>query len=480
MLYFVKHFEMDVTRKLGLGGGDTYAKSINNSGAIVGASGDHAFLYQNGVMSDLGTLGGDRSYASCINNNGMIVGASSTAAGVLHAFSFQKGSMTDLGTLGGIVSSAASVNDQGVIVGTSLTSAPNTSHAFSFSNGQMTDLGAFKDGVENEAWTTGVNNNGLIIGSAKIDGGAMAVIYQNGGLTRFTKNLSWPGWGTVHTAQVNNNGNVVGLCDYFGGLRAFICYGTSDTGYQLPDLGGGTSYANGINNYDMVVGGSIPSGGSYAHAFLCHDGVAIDLAPYLVKAGFSQESDAAAINDAGIIVGGGVLTNGVRHAFALYPFTALTISTQPASQLGYWGKSVTFSITVTNGIPPYTYQWSKDGVAVPDATNSILVLTNLQATNAGVYSVVVSDTITNLTSPPAPLTVNPAGVGIALYPGVTIDGVIGQTYGIQMITNLANTNSWAGLTNITLTVPTQLWYDSQAATKPERYYRVLPGPISIP
>jgi hypothetical protein len=75
---------------------------------------------------------------------------------------------------------------------------------------------------------------------------------------------------------------------------------------------------------------------------------------------------------------------------------------------------------------------------------------------------------------------NPASVSIALYAGVTIDGAIGLTYGIQSTLDLSNTNSWVGRTNITLTTPTYLWYDSQPATQPQTYYRVLPGPISIP
>jgi hypothetical protein len=94
---------------------------------------------------------------------------------------------------------------------------------------------------------------------------------------------------------------------------------------------------------------------------------------------------------------------------------------------------------------------------------------------------VVSDSDGNtITSAPAYLTVNPAGVSIALYPGVTIDGVAGFTYGVQMTANLSNTNSWIGVANVTLTVPTQIWYDSQPASLPQRYYRVLPGPITIP
>ena len=76
------------------------------------------------------------------------------------------------------------------------------------------------------------------------------------------------------------------------------------------------------------------------------------------------------------------------------------------------------------------------------------------------------------------------GVSIALYsgvtPGLTIDGVVGQTYGVQATKDLGNMNTWDGLTNITLTTPTQTWYDSQPAVLSHRFYRVVPGPISTP
>ncbi len=75
---------------------------------------------------------------------------------------------------------------------------------------------------------------------------------------------------------------------------------------------------------------------------------------------------------------------------------------------------------------------------------------------------------------------NPAGISTAAYPGISIIGIVRLTYGIQCATNLSNTNAWQGVTNLTLTAPTELWLGVQPANRPQRYYRVVPDPISIP
>ena len=157
------------------------------------------------------------------------------------------------------------------------------------------------------------------------------------------------------------------------------------------------------------------------------------------------------------------------------------ITSQPTSQVGYWGQSVTFSVAALPISPPLSYQWRSNGVAISGATNQTLTLTNLQNSFAAGYTVVVTNLYGSVTSsPPANLTINPAGVAIALYPGVKIDGVVGLTYGIQYSTNIADMNGWIGVTNLTFTEPTEIWYDSIPASLPQRFYRVLQGPIPIP
>ena len=51
------------------------------------------------AIVELGTLGGSQSFALDINNSGQITGNARTAANVLHTFLWQDGAMIDLGIL---------------------------------------------------------------------------------------------------------------------------------------------------------------------------------------------------------------------------------------------------------------------------------------------------------------------------------------------------------------------------------------------
>ena len=151
----------------------------------------------------------------------------------------------------------------------------------------------------------------------------------------------------------------------------------------------------------------------------------------------------------------------------------------PKSQVGYLAGSVTFSVTAAPVVPNLSYQWQTNNVPIPSATNQTLIITNLQYMNAAAYTVVVTNIYGSTTSaPPALLTVDNSS--IALYPGVTIYCNVGTVYGIQASTDLSNTNGWFGVANVSLTNSAQIWFDSTPATLSKRFYRVLPGPISIP
>jgi probable HAF family extracellular repeat protein len=89
----------------------------------------HAFLYQNGAMTDLGTLGGNYSSATGINSSGQIIGNSDAGP-----FIWEDGVMTDLNSLiaagsGWSLRYAEAINDAGQIVGDAI-SPDGSDHAF--------------------------------------------------------------------------------------------------------------------------------------------------------------------------------------------------------------------------------------------------------------------------------------------------------------------------------------------------------------
>ncbi|MCL2701054.1 MAG: hypothetical protein FWE88_05105 [Phycisphaerae bacterium] len=119
-----------------LGGSQAWAMDVNNHNAAVGWANtgesvhgvdtSHAVMWVNGQAVDLGTLGGQQSAAFGVNDHGQVVGWSETGRvdymgqPILHAFLWENGVMTDLGVemVGDAQAQAyISIDNHGVIVG---------------------------------------------------------------------------------------------------------------------------------------------------------------------------------------------------------------------------------------------------------------------------------------------------------------------------------------------------------------------------
>lgn len=86
---------------------------------------------------------------------------------------------------------------------------------------------------------------------------------------------------------------------------------------------------------------------------------------------------------------------------------APVISTQPLTQTVAPGSNVQFSVTA-GGIPAPTYQWYFNGSAFSGATTNMLSFTNARSSDAGDYTVVVTNSLGSVTSTKATLTISSA------------------------------------------------------------------------
>ncbi|HXJ72523.1 MAG TPA: immunoglobulin domain-containing protein, partial [Candidatus Dormibacteraeota bacterium] len=96
---------------------------------------------------------------------------------------------------------------------------------------------------------------------------------------------------------------------------------------------------------------------------------------------------------------------GADFAATYSVLAAPAITSQPVGQTVNPGANVTFTVGASGSAPMY-YQWRFNGVNIAAATGSSYTKNNVQATNAGSYSVVVSNVLGNATSGNAVLTVN--------------------------------------------------------------------------
>jgi hypothetical protein len=94
--------------------------------------------------------------------------------------------------------------------------------------------------------------------------------------------------------------------------------------------------------------------------------------------------------------------------------TLPTITSGPANRSVPAGSSVAFGVTAI-GTPPLSYQWQFAGTDIPGQTGTSLSLVDVQAANAGTYSVAVSNSYGYAMSN-AVLTVTPVAPRLTLQP----------------------------------------------------------------
>lgn len=266
-------------------------------------------------ISDLGTLGGNNSLAYWITDSGDVVGVSDTGrfdgsgAPIDHAFMWKNGSMQDLGTLGGNNSAAGAANEEEEAAGGSDVPGGATSHATLWDQGEVVDLGTL-DGPDLYSNSYSMNNRHQIVGASfRADGTFHAVLWQD----RQIIDLGTLGGPNSLALGMNNNGQIIGVSEYNDVINPIFGFAPYDPVIWdkgvITDIGPGPNGSFGgdgfdINNRGQAVGRIVvpdPVELAVGHAFLWESGVMRDLG---VPVGLGDDnSEANKLNNNGQIVG---------------------------------------------------------------------------------------------------------------------------------------------------------------------------------
>lgn len=78
-----------------------------------------------------------------------------------------------------------------------------------------------------------------------------------------------------------------------------------------------------------------------------------------------------------------------------------------ANQMKEVGESLSFTLSVSGGTPPFTYQWFKNESPIANANSSRFSIANVQASDVGAYSALVSNSVGSAASDSKAVTVAP-------------------------------------------------------------------------
>ena len=313
-----------------VGGADTPLENQNNCynpfNDPIDCYLQHAFVWQNGTLTDLGTLPtGNNSFAYYLSDNGLIIGGSDigifdpvSGQPEYHAVLWRDGTVNDLGTLGGTSSLSTGVNDAGQVIGGAQNAIPDPysffglgtqTRAFLWQNGKMHDLGTLGGP---DAFATYLNNNGQVTGPSDtsdipnpITGTPPqdAFLWENGKNGNKMKDLGNFGGAQVAVNGLNSGGEVTGWMTLSGEqmYHAFLWDGVKliDLTTYSGALGGDYALANALNDGGVVVGQATFPGDQTQHAVLWQNGVTTDLGTLHGD----PCSEAGSINSSGQVVG---------------------------------------------------------------------------------------------------------------------------------------------------------------------------------
>jgi probable HAF family extracellular repeat protein len=264
----------------------------------------HAFMWQDGVVTDLGSLPGpdNCSVATSVNEDGEIAGYSENGAtdpltGIreIRAVRWKDGRIKDLGTFGGNQSLVSNINNRGQIFGEAMNTVLDPYSLYynllGFSTGTQTRAFLWQDGQKQDLGTLGGpdaaaffgNDRGQVIGGSytnSIPNPTTGIptldpfLWERGTMI----DLGTLGGTDGSAFLLNNQGQVVGYSNLAGDQTShpFLWQLGELTDLFTTTIGGSPITANQLNGDGEIVGGGAFPGQTF-DAYLWRNGFATDL-----------------------------------------------------------------------------------------------------------------------------------------------------------------------------------------------------------
>jgi hypothetical protein len=264
-------------------------------------------------------------------------------------------------------------------------------------------------------------------------------------------------YGSVGTYMSNNiicsigGGNQAAKDDYFTlSNSATLLTNTATSTFSMPPgLTFKASWVNGASTIGGIIYGTPTTAGTY---------------PTIVTV---------------VSPGNAILSQNITNIITgSAPLMAPTITNQPAGITTRAGSTTNFTV-LAGGSGQLSYQWYfNTNTPLPNATSTSLSLTNVRASQAGIYSVVVTNSAGAITSSPALLTVTsppPPAIGSSAIAGgkfqFTFNPVVGLTNSV-LANGAMSGGSWTALTNVPPPITTNAITVTDPMTGTNRFYRI--------
>lgn len=206
-----------------LPGGTSYAhaSAINNAGTVIGDADARAVIWRNGQMQTLPQLPTlSSSIAIDISETGVVVGSGRTSQYTSQAWRWSNGQLTQLSSGSARGAGATGVNDVGSAIGF-VDLGGNLDQAARWDGDTLTLLDHLSG--TNSAIAYGINNAGLVVGSAFAVDGSHATLWEGTTAFDLTQRLSnGQGWELRQALDINSKGQIVGWGSYQGRYVSFL------------------------------------------------------------------------------------------------------------------------------------------------------------------------------------------------------------------------------------------------------------------